>query len=238
MTTISAILFDKDGTLFDYHKTWANWSRDFLIALSDSDMRLARRLALAVDFDLDSVAFRPDSVLVGENPHDIARALLPVLPGASIAGIVTRISMLSADVARAEATPLIPLMLELSSRGLKLGVVTNDTEVLARSHLRTSGVHDLFDYVLGCDSGFSPKPSPDMLLAFSEMTGITPEDIAMVGDSAQDMSAARDAGMVSVAVLTGVEQHSQLAQMADLVLPSIAGLPRWLDAEKPAETAA
>lgn len=238
MATISAILFDKDGTLFDFNKTWANWSRQFLVELAGHNISVARRLAQAVDFDFDLLSFRQGSVLVSDTPNDIARALLPFLPGASMAAIVTRMSALTANVVQAEATPLVPLMGELSARGLSLGVVTNDAEVPARAHLRASGVHDTFRHVIGCDSGFPPKPRPDMLLAFSEMTGIEPRRIVMVGDSAHDMQAAKEAGMMRVAVLTGAATRAQLTPISDVVLPSIAALPRWLDASSLSVTAA
>lgn len=230
MATIKAILFDKDGTLFDFHRTWANWSRGFLLDLSGGDTRLAQALAAAVGFDLDAPAFHRDSILVCHTPTEIATALLPHLPGASRAGIVTRMSALSAAVRQAEATPLVPLMDELRGRGLTLGVVTNDLESPARAHLREAGVDSAFARVIACDSGFAAKPAPDMLLAFCEMVGLEPAQVVMVGDSPHDMIAARGAGMHRVAVLTGVASRAQLEPLAQAVLPSVAALPRWLDA--------
>lgn len=238
MAAIKAILFDKDGTLFDFHRTWANWSRGFLLDLSGGDMRLAQVLAASVGFDLDGPAFRRDSILVSHTPQDIAMALLPHLPGASLAGIVTRMSALSAAVRQAEATPLVPLMEELRHRGLMLGVVTNDLEAPARAHLRDAGVDAAFARIIACDSGFAAKPAPDMLLAFCEMVGLDPDAVVMVGDSPHDMVAARAAGMHRVAVLTGTASRAQLEPLAQAVLPSVAGLPRWLDARMAALFAA
>jgi phosphoglycolate phosphatase len=233
MAKIRAILFDKDGTLFDFHRTWANWSRGFLRDLAGGDDRLARRLADSVGIDLDAAAFARDSILVSHTPQEIAAALLPHLPGASLAGIVTRMSAMSAGVPQAEATPLVPLMDDLVQRGLKLGVVTNDLESPARAHLREAGIDGAFDRVIACDSGFAAKPAPDMLLAFCEMIGLEPREVVMVGDSPHDMVAARAADMHRIAVLTGVATRTQLEPLAQAVLPSIAALPRWLDARTP-----
>lgn len=238
MTTISAILFDKDGTLFDFHKTWGAWSRDFLLDLAAGDMTLARSMAAAVDFDLDAARYGQFSVLVAATPHEIAEALLPFLPGASLAAVVSRMNALSAEVEQQPATPLGPLLDELASRGLGLGVVTNDSEAPARAHLLAAGVLTRFDRVIGCDSGYAPKPAPDGLLAYAELSGLSPQSVVLVGDSPQDMAAARAAGMRAVGVLTGVATHGQLAPLADSVLPSIAGLPRWLDMAIPASSAA
>lgn len=228
MTQIKAILFDKDGTLFDHNKTWANWSREFLLDMAGGDISLARELGEAVGFELDFAAFHSNSPLVSHTPHDIAKALLPLLPSASLAGILTRMSAMSATVAQAEATPLLPLMDELVRRGLRLGVVTNDLEQPTRSHLRDAAIENAFEHIIACDSGFAPKPAPDMLLAFCELTGIDPRHVLMVGDSMHDLVAARACGMPRVAVLTGVATRQQLEPAASAVLPSIAGLPKWL----------
>lgn len=229
MHKIDAILFDKDGTLFDYHKTWANWSRTFLLDLAAGNAALARDLGHAVGFEFDYNAFRGESLIVTRTPPEIAEALLPLLPGASMAGILTRMARLSAEVPQAEATPLLPLMLELGSRGLKLGIATNDLMGATTAHLEEAGIAAVFDGVIACDSGYAPKPAPDMLYAFSELTGVDPARTLMVGDSVHDMTAARSAGMRRVAVLTGAADRNLLDPHAEAVLPSIARLPKWLD---------
>ena len=55
----------------------------------------------------------------------------------------------------------------------------------------------------------------------------------MVGDSTHDLSAGRAAGMRTVGVLTGVAQAEVLEPFADVILPSIADLPAWLDSLSP-----
>jgi phosphoglycolate phosphatase len=238
MNDFAAILFDKDGTLFDHHKTWANWSRQFLLELSDGDTAHARVLAAEVGFEFDFNAFHRDSVLLQGSPGEIAAALLPHLPGASATGIATRMSALTATVPHAEATPLVPLFDELVSRGLILGVVTNDTLGPTRAHLREAGIEQAVSHIYAADSGFAPKPEPDMLLAFAEAAGVDPARVVMVGDSPSDMRAGRAAGMVCVAVLTGLGTRAQLESCACAVLPTIAGLPKWLDRSSNARNAA
>ena len=46
----------------------------------------------------------------------------------------------------------------------------------------------------------------------------------MVGDSLHDLQAADAAGMMRIAVLTGIATESELENYADIVLPSIADL--------------
>ncbi|MEV8465502.1 HAD family hydrolase [Fluviibacterium sp. DFM31] len=238
MRQIKAILFDKDGTLFDFNKTWANWSRKFLMHLAAEDLTRARILGDAVGFDIAAGMFRKDSILVSATPHDITDALLPHLPGATKSNILRLMSRMTAEVPQAEATPLEPLLSELVGRGLVLGVVTNDSLAPTRRHLQEVGVEEAFAMVLASDSGFPAKPAPDMLLAFSETLGIDPAEIVMIGDSSHDLVAARAAGMRSIAVLTGIAGRAQLEPLADAVLPSLAGLPNWLDQRCPTRSAA
>lgn len=238
MSNYKAILFDKDGTLFDYNKTWANWSRRFLLHLAKDNADKARVLGDAVGFDFDASQFREDSILVAHTPHEIAEALLPRLPECTLTSILKLMSDMTSEVPQAEATPLGPLLEELTSRGLVLGVATNDTEAPTRRHLDEAGIAKAFRMVLACDSGFTPKPAPDMLLAFAECVGVEPGQVLMIGDSAHDIVAARAAGMGALAVLTGIAGRSQLEPLADAVLPSLAGLPAWLDQQAVTETAA
>ena len=50
----------------------------------------------------------------------------------------------------------------------------------------------------------------------------------MIGDSTHDLDSGRAAGMVTVAVLTGVASRADLEPHADVVLADIAALPDWL----------
>ena len=50
---IEALLFDKDGTLFDFARTWNSWSAGMLAGLARGDADLLGRLAASIDFDLE-----------------------------------------------------------------------------------------------------------------------------------------------------------------------------------------
>jgi phosphoglycolate phosphatase len=54
MTDLRGILFDKDGTLFNFVATWGRWSRALIADLSGDDARLRDDLARALGFDLAS----------------------------------------------------------------------------------------------------------------------------------------------------------------------------------------
>lgn len=227
---IRGIVFDKDGTLFDFRASWGRWAQGFIAGLArDGDH--ARVLADAIGYLPDSNGFAPDSPVIAATASDIAAAFLPYVEGHDHASLTEAIDEAAAGVPMAEAVPLVPLFGALKARGLKLGVATNDSEVPARAHLDRHGLTGLLDFIAGWDSGHGAKPAPGMCLAFASTTGLDPAQVLMVGDSLHDLDAGRAAGMRPVAVLTGIARAGDLAPHAEVVLPDIGALPAWLDAQ-------
>lgn len=222
---IDALIFDKDGTLFDFRLSWGAWTRSLLAELGDADGLLARVLG----YDVARNDFAADSPVIAMTTPEIADILLPHVPGQARADLLDRMNQLAADAPMVPAVDLPVVLGALRARGLKLGLATNDTEIPARRHLAGAGVLELFDFVVGCDSGYGGKPAPGQLLGFVQQCGLTPARVAMVGDSLHDLDAGRAAGMKAVAVLTGIATRSDLAPHADVVLTNISELGGWID---------
>ena len=226
---LQAIIFDKDGTLFDFGATWNTWAVRLIVELSDGDPDVARRIADETDFDLTIGAFRPTSPVIAGTNRQAAEAMARALPARAVEELEHLLTLRAADAPLVPPTDLAPLLDDLIARGLKLGVMTNDSDYAARAHLTSAKVLDRFDWIAGFDSGHGAKPAPTPLLAFAAAVGVEPARTAMVGDSSHDLVAGRAAGMVTVAVLTGMARRSELAPYADVVLPHIGHIPAWLD---------
>lgn len=223
-----AVLFDKDGTLFDFRATWDAWAGQIIRQLCSDDAEAMAELAQAFDYDLKTGAFRPSSFVIAGSNSEVAEVAARVLGRADIAGIERELMTSAARAPLAPAVPLAPLLSEMRAFGYKLGVMTNDAESTAHAHLSGAGVREQFDFICGCDSGHGAKPAPEPLLAFCTHVGVDPFHTAMVGDSAHDLHAASAAGMAGVGVLTGVARAAELAPLADAVLADIGELPAWL----------
>ena len=224
---LKAILFDKDGTLFDFRASWGGWMASMLERLAPMT---SGDLAGALGFDPVAVDFAPDSVVIASTMEEIATVIAAhvTLPYPDIVALMEEVGKAAPMVPAVD----LPLVLgDLRARGLRLGLATNDTEVPARAHLSGAGVLELFDFVAGCDSGFGGKPAPGQLLGFAAAMGFAPEQIAMVGDSLHDLDAARAAGMVGIGVLTGPAPRAKLAPHATVVFETIAEIGPWLEAE-------
>lgn len=228
MRRVDAVLFDKDGTLFDFHATWSVWAYEVIHELADGAPEAMARLADAADYDLAARRFRPTSPIIAGTNREAAECLCRALPGRDVGRIETFLMRRAATAPLAPAVPLAPYLDGLRATGLRLGVVTNDTGYGARAHLSEAGVLDRFDFVAGFDDGHGAKPDAGPLLAFARAVGVAPARVVMIGDSTHDLIAGRAAGMVCLGVLTGTATRSDLAPSADDVLPDIGHLPRWL----------
>ncbi|MDK3073864.1 HAD family hydrolase [Sedimentitalea sp. JM2-8] len=228
MAPVAAILFDKDGTLFDFAATWEAWARSFLLRATERDQDRAAYVGHQIGFDMASSRFQPDSIVIAGTPAEVAAALVPHLTHLSGDNILAMLNEEAEAAPQAEAVPLAPFLDRLRGLGLKLGVATNDAEAPALAHLGAAGVVDRFDFLAGFDSGYGAKPSPGQLIAFARAVGVHPENVAMVGDSTHDLIAGRAAGMRTVGVLTGMAGPADLGPYADVILPDIGHLPAWL----------
>ncbi|WP_417597506.1 HAD family hydrolase [Pararhodobacter oceanensis] len=226
MQNIRAILFDKDGTLFDFQATWGAWAQALLQEFAAGDQGRLHAMAEAIDFDLVAARFRPESAVIAGTGTEVVNLLSPVLPGVDPRWLEQRIAEAARAAPLVEAVPLRPLLQVLRDRGCKLGVATNDYESVGRDHL--SDVIELFDFIAGFDSGFGAKPEPGMLLGFARACDLAPRDILMVGDSHHDLLAGQAAGMPTLGVLTGVATAADLAPVADILRPDIGHIPALL----------
>ncbi len=225
MHSIKGLLFDKDGTLFDFNATWGRWAADFFHTLAGAQ---APQLAANLGFDIQTQKFDPKSVVIAGTPHEIATAVAHHLPDRTTAELVALMTDTAQHAQQVQVTPLKPLLTALHTQGFTLGVATNDAESPARAHLDAAGITDLFHFIAGYDSGFGSKPEPGMQQAFCAAQNLAPAQVAMIGDATHDLIAGRAAGMVTVGVLTGPATQDDLSPFADVVLPTIKELPNWL----------
>ena len=228
LRNIDAVLFDKDGTLFDFAASWSGWTLSVIDGLSDGQEQQANAMAQALGYHRAERRFLPHSPVIAGTMKEQVDILLPLLPGWEARRLEQFLIDASTGSTMVPPVPLVPLMEGLVARGFTLGLATNDGEASARAHLTRAGILHHFAEVLGYDSGYTPKPAPDMLLGFAARTGLDPARVVMVGDSTHDLHAGRKAGMQTVGVLTGLATEAVLAPFADFVVPDIGHLPGLL----------
>lgn len=225
---IQGVIFDKDGTLFDFDKTWGPVTGQLIRDECRGDPAKIAELAAVLGFDLARDRFMPGSLVIASTADAVEAAVLPFTIDQDLPALRDRMRKATSDVPQVPAADLDTVFKTLLNRDLKLGIVTNDAEAPAIANLDQVQVRGHFAFIAGCDSGFGSKPAPGQLHAFCDHTGITAGACVMVGDSLHDLHAGRAAGMRCVGVLTGPAPKAELAPHADVVLDSIADLPDWL----------
>ena len=89
-----------------------------------------------------------------------------------------------------------------SDIGVEIGVFTNSAKLSLKRDLPRSML-DAFDVVLGIGDVSDPKPSGEGIRKAASLLGIKTMEILYAGDSTVDIDAARDAGSLSAAILSG-----------------------------------
>ena len=118
-----------------------------------------------------------------------------------------------------------PLLAVLADRGSRLGVVTNKPARFTGPLLEQMGLAHYFGVTVSGDSLSTKKPDPAPLAYALEKLGGAAVDCLMVGDSVNDIQAARAAGMPVVAVSYGYNHGRDVREEgADLVVDSLREL--------------
>ena len=112
----------------------------------------------------------------------------------------------------------------LKNNGVKLAVCTNKMERLSNILLEKLNVLHMFDYLVGGDSLIRSKPDPYPLLNICEKLNTEISDSIMIGDSATDLNAGKDAGMPVVLVSYGYTDNKDIYNEADLVINDFSQL--------------
>ena len=197
---IRAILFDKDGTLVDFQRTWGPATHVVLSQLCDGDARRlrARRRREPVRSPR-SRKLLPGSPVVIETTYGYGKLWAEALGRPLTRGIRRRDRP---AVLPGHARPPDPdgrregvCSSGFAARGLRLGLMTNDADANTRAQLQRLGLDGLLEFVAAYDFGLRrTSPTPDPVLAFAKYAGVAPAEIAVVGDTVHDLAAARAAG--------------------------------------------
>lgn len=215
--TVKAILFDLDGTLVDSIHDLTESLNQLLAGLGHppySTREVIGFVGKGVQYLVTSALTKRGVMLTPAEAKQKAADFLSIYePRASrltraFPGVVETLQALGADY--------------------RLAVVTNKPTDATLRILKDLDLAGYFVAVLGGDWGGPTKPAPDPLLAAVKMLGATPATALMVGDSNNDILAAKAAGVRAVAVSFGYA-HGPAAELgADAVIDRMTDLSHLL----------
>ena len=226
------ILFDKDGTLLDFNRTWLPIYRHAAREFAGDNPQLAEALLTEHGFDAVRNRFIGGSLLAAGNNRQIAEAWAVQLElTEQVAQISERLNHVFSELGTQSAavTGLAPTLATLREAGLHLGVATADSQQGIHNTLQAFDVLDHFAFLAGYDSGHGIKPEAGMVLAFCAHTGLDCHEVVVVGDNRHDIEMGRNAQAgLCVGVLTGTSERDELEAIADVVFDDIRALPAYL----------
>jgi HAD superfamily hydrolase (TIGR01549 family) len=194
--TISAVLFDVDGTLVDSNFLHVDaWSRAFEELRAPVD---AWRIHRAIG-------------------QDSAR-LLESLAGDRDEDWTSRAKDLHSRYYKEQAGRLhafgraADLLRELSSRGIRVVLATSAPEDELEMLMEVLDAGDAIHATTNADDVATAKPEPGIIEVALERAGAAPSDALFVGDSVWDMMAAARAHVRAAAVLSGGVGPSELLE--------------------------
>jgi phosphoglycolate phosphatase len=237
---IKGILFDKDGTLLDIDTLWVPIGEALIREITRRHrFPASEKERLRGLLGIENGTLRPNSVLASGTAREIAAALSGFLvkTGAELSCVKTEAEVrgLIMKTINSNKNLIVPrgdladTFTVLKSADIKIGLATSDMYDSAVACLRQLGVDKFFDYI-GADTGnVGNKPSPDMLNSFCDTCGLSPCEVAVVGDSQVDIDMARNggAGMAIAIVNYGSVWPDKPPMNADCALSSIDELLKF-----------
>jgi HAD superfamily hydrolase (TIGR01549 family) len=119
-----------------------------------------------------------------------------------------------------------PLLGKIRKLGIKVAIATGKSTNMACEVVENSSLRGSIDFIQGTD-GFLPKPNPEVInRCLNKFSGLK---AVMIGDRAEDMIAATEAGIPSIGIAQSAHSEAMLrAGGADLTFKDVQGLYLWI----------
>ncbi len=232
---IDLIIFDKDGTLIDFHHLWGEkailWV-EWLVQQVGGDDALQAALYHTIGYNpitRRTINDSPLAVTPMPKLYTIAAAVLyqhgvgwheaEDLVQASLAHTIEALP--TADLIKQKGD-VAGVCRRLQAAGVKLAIATSDSRAPTEATLPLLDIEEQISLIVCGDDKLPGKPAPDGLWHIGQQLGVNPSKIMFVGDTGSDMLTGINAGVACrVGILGGVGDHEVLDAHAHVVLESI-----------------
>jgi HAD superfamily hydrolase (TIGR01509 family) len=209
LMTIKAVFFDIDGTLVDSNEFHVSaWERAFQESL----------------FPVDRAAIRRQ---IGKGADMLLPALAPELPEKDRKAIADRHGKIFQTGYLSQVQPFPharDLIAALHARGLKVLLASSAQQAEVDHYVDLLDARELISGTTSGDDVERTKPAGDIFLsALSKITPIAASEVVAIGDTPYDVTAARKAGIRTIAVKSGGFPESSLVDAGAVAIYDSVG---------------
>lgn len=101
---------------------------------------------------------------------------------------------------------------ELKKKGYQLGIASTKLRKFIMEALIHFELADYFEVVVSGYEVENHKPAPDIILETAKQMKVNPKNCVYIGDSPTDIIAGREAGTLTIAVLTGANNLEKMSR--------------------------
>lgn len=236
---LKAIIFDKDGTLFDYAQVWEDVLKESIDnafkTMGKHDRGEAKGAMLRLMGINEEGQCLPSGLVFTHRRARIFRRFILYCIRWRVNAIkafrayhqsVTHSeTLLTAKLSTMDFSVQQHLFSFLKERGYRIGIITSDNDSSTALFLSLMGLEQYIDFVASRDSNYKAKPHPQAFLEFCRIFDLKPHQVAMVGDTLTDMLFAKRAKAgYRIGVLSGSNDSRTLARNSDVVYSDISSL--------------
>jgi HAD superfamily hydrolase (TIGR01509 family) len=209
------ILLDLDGTIVDSKEAYKE-------AITTAFKKMGQTIA--------------DAEIVTEIPKRLEQNLPieEILKGIDATQFldIYLVAYYQATITKTKLFPKVSETLKKLSEKAKLALITMRyvPKEAVISELEKLGIAEYFQSVVTAVNTKAPKPSPEALTKCATQLNVEMSECIVVGDSVADVRAGKNAGVKTVAVLSGIFSRKELEkEKPDLILESVSQLPDFLE---------
>ncbi|EGZ24960.1 hypothetical protein PHYSODRAFT_344839 [Phytophthora sojae] len=223
------VVFDKDGTLIDFTLMWGGWveSQAWKVEMT-TGLPVREKLFAAMGYDWISRSIKSKGALCCTPMGELYKLAVRVLVAEGMRQskadeVIKQCWSMPDPVLTSRPLANIPALFRtIKKMDMKIAVCTTDDRQPTIDTLEHLGVTDMVDALACGDDGLPAKPAGEQIWTICQQLGVAPHDTIMVGDTSTDMLLGKNAGCgLSIGVLGGASSLDDLAEDADLLVPSI-----------------
>jgi phosphoglycolate phosphatase len=203
---IKGVIFDLDGTLLDSLDDVANYANAVLLA-----------------FGFESRTQEEYRYLAGQGAYNLMASSSGTSDEMLIKEMAEEFKKVYEEV-QGSSRPyagMDDVLDELASHNIKMAVLSNKPDGLTKICTEKYFCRQHFEAVFGQREGESIKPDPAGALEIAKIFGLNPSEIAIVGDTKNDILTAKNGGFYAVGVTWGFRDKEELeAHGADAIINS------------------